>query len=252
MAEYVEFDVEKLLGPLNILQKANFNYAAKQTLKIVGFQVAKRYLPAEMVKRFKSAVPYTLRSVNYGVQGQTLTLSVNPDESKGNAPAKYLFGVMSETGAPAYPTRFARWLWDKGFAPRSKFPVPAFDSPAVPLSNKGGTSKVPAWFYSQTQVALARSAGNMVVGKGRKSLPIKGRVAGARVFNIRGDDNRHLYPGIYRVKSTQKIDQLFRYIDTLPMVPPKLPFHSTSLEKARELIPTVLSLQIQKSIAKTR
>ena len=155
MAKYVEFDVEKLLGPLNILQKANFGYAAKQSLKVLGFKAAKKYLPDEMGRRFDSAVPYTKRSVRYGVEGQTLTLSINPEDQKGNAPAKYLFGVMSESGGPAYPTRFAKWLWDKDLAPKSTFPIPAFKSPAVP-KRKGFNDRAPSWFYSQTQAALAR------------------------------------------------------------------------------------------------
>ena len=258
MAKYVEFDVEKLLGPLNILQKANFGYAAKQSLKVLGFRAAKKYLPDEMGRRFDSAVPYTKRSVRYGVEGQTLTLSINPEDQKGNAPAKYLFGVMSETGGPAYPTRFAKWLWDKDLAPKNKFPIPAFKSSAVP-KRKGFEDRAPRWFYSQTQAALAkeltRSGTTTVVGTGRKSVPIRGRVAGSRVFNIR-DNNakgaKHLYAGVYRVKADKQINQLFRYIDTVPTVPPKLPFHVTATERAAEMLPSVLSLQIQKSIAKTR
>ena len=258
MAKYVEFDVEKLLGPLNILQKANFGYAAKQSLKVLGFKAAKKYLPDEMGRRFDSAVPYTKRSVRYGVENQKLTLSINEEDQKGNAPAKYLFGVMSETGGPAYPTRFSKWLWDKDLAPKDKFPIPAFKSPAVP-KRKGFEDRAPSWFYSQTQVALAReltrSGKTTVVGTGRKSVPLRGRIAGGRVFNIR-DNNakgaKHLYAGVYRVKSKQQINQLFRYADFLPTVPPKLPFHETATEKVREMLPSILSLQIQKSIAKTR
>tara|TARA_B100001094_G_C17976291_1_gene692957 strand:+ start:148 stop:924 length:777 start_codon:yes stop_codon:yes gene_type:complete len=258
MAKYVEFDVEKLLGPLNILQKANFGYAAKQSLKIIGFQVAKKYLPDEMERRFDSAVPYTKRSVRYGVEGQTLTLSINKEDQKGNAPAKYLFGVMSETGGKAYPTRFAKWLWDKDLAPRNKFPMPAFNSPAVP-KKKGGGYGPPNWFYSQTQAALAReltrTGTTTVIGTGRKSVPLRGRIAGSRVFNIRkkGDShNKDLSAGIYRVKSEKQINQLFIYRDNIPLVPPKLPFHKTATEKVKKMLPSILSLQIQKSIAKTR
>ena len=258
MAEYIEFDVEKLLGPLDILQQANFKYAAKQSLKVIGFQLAKNYLPDQMSKKFESAVPYTKRSIQYGVEGETLTLSINQDESKGNAPAKYLYGVMSESGGPAYPTRFAKWLWDKDLAPKNKYPIPAFNSPAVPRK-KGGGYGPPNWFYSQTQAALAkeltRTGTTTVVGTGRKSVPIRGKIAGSRVFNIR-DNNakgaKHLYAGVYRVKADKQINQLFRYIDFLPTVPPKLPFHVTATERAAEMLPSVLSLQIQKSIAKTR
>ena len=258
MAKYVEFDVEKLLGPLNILQKANFSYAAKQSLKVLGFKAAKEYLPDQMKRRFESAVPYTKRSVRYGVEGQTLTLSVNPDEGKGNAPAKYLYGVMSEAGGPAYPTRFSKWLWDKNLAPKDKFPIPAFNSPAVPRK-KGGGYGPPAWFYSQTQAALAREltrTGNTtVVGTGRKSVPIRGRVAGSRVFNIRDNSAKgakHLYAGVYRVKADKQINQLFRYIDFLPTVPSKLPFHETATDYIKLNLPDELMKQINKSIAKTR
>ena len=261
MAKYVEFDVEKLLGPLNILQKANFGYAAKQSLKVLGFKAAKKYLPDQMERRFDSAVPYTKRSVRYGVEGQTLTLSINPEDQKGNAPAKYLFGVMSEAGGEAYPTRFARWLWDKDLAPRNKFPMPAFESPAVP-KRKGFTGKnarCPSWFYSQTQAALAReltrTGTTTVIGTGRKSVPLKGRIAGSRVFNIRrqGDShNKDLSAGIYRVKSKANINQLFIYRDNIPHDPPKLPFHETAADYVKLELPDELMKQINKSIAKTR
>lgn len=258
MGQYVEFDAEKLLGKLNVLQKANFNYAAKQSLKIIGFQMKANIFPSKMETSFDNVVPFTKRSIRYGVQDTTLTLSVNRDEGKGNAPAKYLYGVMSETGGKAYPTRFARWLWDKDLAPKSKFPIPAFGSAAVPKA-KGSNSRVPAWFYAQTQAALAREltkTGNLtVVGTGRKSVPVRGRVAGSRVFNVRqqGDSrNKELSAGIYRVKSRANVNQLFRYIDTIPTVPQKLPFHRFGTEKVKEMLPSVLSLQIQKSIAKTR
>jgi len=258
MAKYVEFDVEKLLGPLNILQKANFGYAAKQSLKVLGFKTAKTYLPDQMERRFDSAVPYTKRSVRYGVEGQTLTLSINDNEGKGNAPAKYLFGVMSEAGGPAYPTRFSKWLWDKNLAPKDKFPIPAFNSPAVP-KKKGGGYGPPAWFYSQTQAALAkeltRRGTTTVVGTGRKSVPLKGRIAGGRVFNIRDNSSKgakHLYPGVYRVKSNQQVNQLVRYTDFLPTVPPKLPFHETATDYIKLNLPDELMKQINKSIAKTR
>ena len=258
MAKYVEFDVEKLLGPLNILQKANFNYAAKQSLKVLGFRAAKKYLPDEMGRRFDSAVPYTKRSVRYGVEGQTLTLSINPEDQKGNAPAKYLFGVMSETGGKAYPTRFSKWLWDKDLAPRNKFPMPAFESPAVP-KRKNFKDRAPSWFYSQTQAALAReltrTGKTTVVGTGRKSVPVRGRIAGSRAFNIRqkGDSrNPELSAGIYRVKSKQNINQLFIYRDNIPLVPSKLPFHETATDYIKLNLPDELMKQINKSIAKTR
>ena len=258
MAKYIKFDVEELLGPLNILQKANFNYAAKQSLKIIGFQVAKKYLPEQMEKRFDSAVPYTKRSVRYGVENQKLTLSINEDDSKVNAPAKYLFGVMSEAGGAAYPTRFAKWLWDKDLAPRNKFPMPAFESPAVP-KRRGFKDRSPNWFYSQTQAALAkeltRTGTTTVVGTGRKSVPLKGRIAGTRVFNIRDNSSKGAKGksgGIYRVKSDKQVNQLFRYIDTVPTVPSKLPFHETATDYIKLNLPDELMKQINKSIAKTR
>ena len=258
MAKYVEFDVEKLLGPLNILQKANFSYAAKQSLKVLGFKTAKKYLPDQMERRFDSAVPYTKRSVRYGVEGQTLTLSINPEDQKGNAPAKYLFGVMSEAGGKAYPTRFAKWLWDKDLAPKNKFPMPAFESPAVP-KRKGFKDRSPSWFYSQTQAALAkeltRTGKTTVIGTGRKSVPLKGRIASGRVFNIRDSKAKGAgdrAPGIFRVKSEKQINQLFIYRDNIPLVPPKLPFHETATDYIKIELPDELMKQINKSIAKTR
>ena len=68
MGQYVEFDAEKLLGKLNVLQKANFNYAAKQSLKIIGFQMKANIFPSKMETSFDNVVPFTKRSIRYGVQ----------------------------------------------------------------------------------------------------------------------------------------------------------------------------------------
>ena len=165
---------------------------------------------------------------------------------------------MSEGGGKAYPTRFAKWLWDKDLAPKSTFPIPAFKSPAVP-KRKGFNDRAPSWFYSQTQAALAkeltRTGTTTVVGTGRKSVPLKGRIAGTRVFNIRDNSSKGAKGksgGIYRVKSDKQVNQLFRYIDTVPMVPSKLPFHETATDYIKLNLPDELMKQINKSIAKTR
>ena len=54
------------------------------------------------------------------------------------------------------------------------------------------------------------------------------------------------------MKSNQQINQLVRYTDFLPTVPPKLPFHETATDYVKRELPDELMKQINKSIAKTR
>ena len=84
----IKFDVEKLIGKLDIIQKTQIPFAAKQALKQYGFLLTKTLLPAEMNKTLTAPsgsgkpVPFTLNAFRYKVDGMTLKIFI-PDNSEG-------------------------------------------------------------------------------------------------------------------------------------------------------------------------
>lgn len=258
MAAAVEFNAKKLFKYLNPLEASQLRYAGNIALKRIGFSLAKKEIPDDMERYFDRPVPFTKRSVNYTVQNDTLTLRVNRDDSKGNAPSKYLFpvtaaGVKNIGGSSSvYPTRFPNWLWDKDYINRSQFPIPYTNNAKDVTVNRYGN--VNAAVYQRTQVALSRTKGT--VGVTSRKLRSTG-IAADRAFVIRGDENSrktaHLTPGIYRVKTGSGTNEL-RLLFTLrgtPSVPVVFPYQDNVFSYARINFQKELRKQIQEAIAKT-
>ncbi|NDC90190.1 MAG: hypothetical protein EB075_15560, partial [Bacteroidetes bacterium] len=110
MARTIEFDVEALIGKLDVLQKVQIPYAGNQALKELGFKM-RGELAQYMADVFENPVPFTLRSPRYAVDGLTLTVSISKDGAKGQDPARYLYPVSTDDGGggkPAYITRFTK------------------------------------------------------------------------------------------------------------------------------------------------
>ncbi len=235
----VTFDAKKLLKSADALQLSNMRRAAKTTMRRLGFVLARDYLPKTMKDPrtgFDNPVPYTLRSVFYRTEGTRLTLSINQDEGKGNAPAKYLFPVEGERyigQKEVYPTRFARALWSRGTIPKSLFPVPIASRVPQPASRGAFYRKVlrtisednPQWktqrFFSKHQVRRTR----------------RGKI-------YRGETGNDF--GIYRVKASGAPEMIFKYVQGLPLVPQKWDFYGLSRIGASKYIGTLLALQLQK------
>ena len=241
----VTFDAKKILKSVDALQASNLKRAGRSAMKKLGFVLARKYLPEKMKDQstgFTSAVPYTLRSVFYSAQDLRVTLSFNPAESKGNAPAKYLFPVVGARFAASkevYPTRFSRAIWKEGIAPPSFFPVPLSSRTPAPsrrgsyyrnvLSGlKGDKSWKTVRYYSKTEVR--RSSGNKSLGTGPKIY--------------KGESGNDF--GIYRVKGSSRPEMLFKYVQSLPMVPQKFDFYGLSASEAAKRIGPLISLELQK------
>ncbi len=255
MGAALEFDVTKLLKRLNPLEKSQVRYAGNIALKKIGFQIAKKEIPVEMQRYFDNPVPFTQRSINYSVANDTLTLRVNPDESKGNAPSKYLFPVTAAgdrslgSMSNVYPTRFVKWLWNKGHIERSQYASPyTYNSRDVPKNRYGNAS--PA-VYQRTQVALSRSQGTIGVTSQRLK---KTGVAADRAIVVTGEkaDKRtaHLAPGIYRVKG-KKLGMLFSIMQGIPSRSAVFPYQERVFTYAGNNFPKEIGKQIQQAIANT-
>ncbi len=261
MAAAVEFNAKKLFKYLNPLEASQLRYAGNIALKRIGFSLAKQEIPNDMKKYFDRPVPFTQRSVNYTVEGDTLTLRVNQDSSKGNAPSKYLFPVTAAgarrkgSSVPVYPTRFANWLWNRGYVSRSQFPIPnEFNAEDVRLNQYGNVTSAT---YQRTQVAISRSLGSIGVTSLRAK---KSGITADRAIIVKtakgqasetGDKRvTNLSPGIYRVK-TDGPKMLFALMNGLPSASAVFPYQENVFSYARVNFPRELRKQIQEGIART-
>ena len=122
----VTHNIDKVVKRLDILQRRQLPFAARQTVKEIGFQLAKKHVPAYMNAVFDRPVPLTTKSVSYKVKSNfEVELNVRSDVSKGNAPANYLAPVaMSVEDDKAYLTKFSRFIQKSGINPENPYPIP--------------------------------------------------------------------------------------------------------------------------------
>ena len=111
----ISFNPEDLIGKINELEKVLLPKAANDSLHKAVFETTKE-LASEAGARFTNPVPFTLKSFLYrkpvpvGKEGIEASVFILDEAPKGNAPAKYLQGVMGGNGGMVYPTRFQRML----------------------------------------------------------------------------------------------------------------------------------------------
>lgn len=243
MASSIEFDVESLLGQLNAVQATQIKYAGTQAMKRLGYEL-KQELSQYMAKTFRDPVPFTLSSPRYKANGLETEISISRTGPKGQDPGRYLYPVSTEDGAgakPAYITRFTKALWANGIASRDRYALPWIGSRAVPTNDYGN---VPNTFYQ-----------SVLAGLKRYGVPKKGGPnPGFRIFSV--PDNRfspqspriaHLKPGIYRAKGKQ-LDYLFSYATEHPTVTTNFDFSGFTFRRAEQLLPTLLSQELEKAM----
>ena len=88
----ITFDAEKLIGRLNILESAQFQYAGSQAMKKLGFELRSE-LGRNMVASFNRSSPFTINSPYYRHEGGlTVSIGISPQgDDKGQSPASYLY-----------------------------------------------------------------------------------------------------------------------------------------------------------------
>jgi len=102
----VEFDVEKMVGQLDELQKVRIPRAGSFALNQAVY-AATQELKAQSQNIFNNPVPFTVNSFLYkksSPQALEAAVFIRDQAPKGNAPAKYLLPQIK--GGPHYPTRF--------------------------------------------------------------------------------------------------------------------------------------------------
>ena len=119
MADPISFSFKRIAKRLKTYEQANARFAGRRAMQRIAFTITKSEGKEGIRQKykdiFKAPVPYTLRSMNYKAKGLTADLITNDDESKGNAPAKYLFPVIGGGSNEVFYTRFQEYLRGKGY-----------------------------------------------------------------------------------------------------------------------------------------
>ena len=97
MSGSIEFNVDKLIKKLDLIEKAYLPQAAEQALKSFGFE-SRKTLADEMRNRYGTATNYTLKSPRYVHKGLDLMIYINDDQSQNQSAAEYLFPTCHLTG----------------------------------------------------------------------------------------------------------------------------------------------------------
>jgi len=203
----IEWDVEKLIGKLNVVEKVQIPYAANKALQQWAYSFAKKELPREMRDAFERPVPRTLSSGRYEVKGMEARIYIADIQDKGQSAASYLYPVSAQDSRgrkAALDTRFVKFLrgLDTGRRITDKtYAVPNFSSPAIRLNQYGNVSPGQ---YQQIVAGLRNKSGTS---------------GGYRYLSIPPGSKNNLSPGVYRVKGRGRPENLFNYTTNQPTVP---------------------------------
>ena len=240
----VTHNIDKVVKRLDVLQRRQLPFAAKQTVKEIGFQLAKNHLPAYMKAVFDNPVPLTTKSISYKVKSNfEVELSVRSDVGKGNAPANYLAPVaMSVEDDKAYLTKFSRFIQKSGINPENPYPIPVKENLAKNRYgnvSQGEYSKV--WSGLNSSLVRSRKKSDLdrsiSFGGAERRMVGFNRDSNFRYFSkpdyrMRSTSYRQsslfgLGDGIYRVKGRNNLQLLFTYAKSHPTVPKVFDYYGT-------------------------
>ena len=243
----IDFDVEKLIGKLDIIEKTQIPFAANQSLKRLGHLIKTQLLPAEMEKSFTAPdgmgrpVPFTLNALKYDTDGMTLTLSIKSEAAKGTSPAEYLrsafYGgevtmtpltaaiknITGMYGRPAYGN-----LARMGALTQRMDIKPSFAATMISGLERNFARKNAPRYGERYVVALD---GPMPAGRGG---------GGAR-----GGLNPN---AIYRIKGNQ-VSRVMTLASEKPTVDVALAYEQFIKKTAEERLPSLISLSLQRAMA---
>ena len=243
--------IKDLVKEVDNYDPKSLRHASYKSLKDIAYIIArggatndrsnKSGVPNEFKNIFRSPVPYTLNSITYSPRGNDIknmvTFQINEDESKGNAPAKYLYPVIGGGSTEIYATRFLQYLRKRNYINNNQYPYPNTKYSEM-IKTKDG--RVKPTVYRNTIWALSSTKNKKLKRKSKGS-----RIHDARVFASKDPFGGKYKAGIYRVKSDEgkdgMIKPLFIYGQS-PNITPKTTFD--------KLVIGVVDKQFQKILDK--
>jgi hypothetical protein len=229
----IKFDVEELIGKLDIIQKTQIPFAAKQALKQYGFLLTKTLLPAEMNKTLTAPsgagkpVPPSLSAFRYDVDGMTLKITVR-DNQKQN---EYLYSAFY--GGKPKRTALATSI----FKASGMYGVPAYGN----LSALGALDQ-----YADIKRSYASKISGALQGRsfeGGRLVVVSDLSKKKKRGGLAEKGN-----GIYRVKGSSII-RLFTLLKEEPTLGVAMPYEKFVTETSEKRLPGLLSLQLQRAMA---
>ena len=221
MAITIKYNVQELTKEFKKYQPKSLRFVSYRTIEFLGVKVREEVNKGYGKKGFFiDPVPLTLEStiLKFYPKSGKAEVDIFPidDESKGNAPAKYLYPVIGGGSNKVYETRFNQWLKANNYMKRSQFAYPNKKYRDMILTT-GKNKRALPYIYADTQRALRKTD-----AKGTKYNAQGQKIQDARVF-AKKDSFGKYKPGIYRVNlkkgSTYKtfITPLF-FFDAKPSV----------------------------------
>ena len=253
--------IAPLVKEINKYDPKSIRHASYKSLKDIAFIVARggssknknnnRGVPSLFREQFRDPVNYTLDSIFYSPRGNDIknkvTFQINEDESKGNAPSKYLYPVIGGGSTEVYATRFLQYLRRRDYINRNQYPYPNTKYSEMIKTKSDG--RVKETVYRNTIWGLSSTKNKTLKRKSKGS-----KIHDAKVFAVKSkgqqdQKNKNLKPGIYRIKADQGKDgtaiPLFIY-RKLPYIKAK----STFGELVENIIDVQFSNILQKNINK--
>ena len=167
MADAINFSFNRIAKKLKTYEQANARFAGSKAMRRIAFQIAKGKtgwsIPDTYKHIFKAPVARTLGSLNYKAKGLTADLITNKDESKGNAPAKYLFPVIGGGSNEVFYTRFQEYLRGKGYMNNSDYAFANLKHPKIRTRKSG---RVTPNTYRNTMIGLSQTKKGNIARKG--------------------------------------------------------------------------------------
>ena len=236
MSKSIEFDVESLIGKLDLLQKSQIPYAASRALRDYGWY-AKKFLAHEMQGTFDRPVPFTTRSPYYKVDGMELRIGINDTAVKGTSPAAYLFPQVVEPASGRKQVKVQRF---SGALQRRGITYGV----AIPNERSRAAQMLGLNAYGN----LRPSAYTRVLGS-LNALEMAGPSRGKDRFFVVPPEKPggSLQPGVYHRKATS-ISQLMSLAESPPTVTPKFPFAQLVREEAEDQLPGMLARRLREAI----
>ncbi len=221
MAATITHNIDAVLKGLDLYARTKVPKAARVAIGRLGFDIANKFVPDRMNMVFERPNQFTLKSLNYKVvSNYEVQLDFRKDVGKGNDPARYLY--PSTVGAPAYETKFSRYLHAAGIAPANYYPIPVRSN--LKLNSYGKPSQgeyTKAWNGLQSRYGM-KSKGAYRYFSVPDMRP--GGQSGGLRFRSVGARRNPLGNGIYRVKGssakgTLDLQLLFTYAKSKPRTP---------------------------------
>ena len=242
----IDFDVEKLIGKLDVIQKTQVPFAANQALKRFGHLFKTQLLPNKFNDSFDAPdgfgkpVPRTLNAALYEADGMTLRLSIKSDSGKGVSPGQYLRSALY--GGEATDTAIHSAIRNI----TGMYPIPAYGN----LKALGALTQYadirPAYAAKVISGLEQNFVRKQQAGSGERFVaavtgPSRAGFATSARGGLKGN-------AVYRIKGNS-IATVFTLSSRKTTLKPVFDYEQFVRKEAETRLPSLLSLSLQRAMA---